>query len=206
VLIRNTIGTVNSIRVTGEASDDTIDGAEATAFLTLSGDSGNDFLTGGSTNDTLTGGNGNDILIGGNGNDILVGGAGADTLTGGAGTDTFRLALGDSLLDNFDLIADFQIDTDRIEGPTAVTADQIAKLGSVASLEAEAIDTLLSATAFEADRGATFSFGNRTFLALNDGNAGFAASTDAILEITGFSGNLNNLQMFSTSVLPTSVL
>jgi hypothetical protein len=47
----------------------------------------------------------------------------------------------------------------------------------------------------------TSSFGNRTFLALNDSNAGFAASTDAILEITGFSGNLDNLQVFSNSLL-----
>jgi Ca2+-binding RTX toxin-like protein len=206
VLIRNTIGTVNSIRVTGGAGNNLINGTEASAFLSLSGGNGDDSMGGGSSNDTLTGGNGNDLLLGSGGDDILVGDAGVDTLTGGAGADTFRLALGDSLLDNFDLIADFQIGSDRIEGPTAVTADQIVKLGSVASLDAEAIGTLLSATAFEADRGATFSFGNRTFLALNDGNAGFAASTDAILEITGFSGNLDNLQVFSSSVLPSSVL
>ena len=33
----------------------------------------------------------------------------------------------------------------------------------------------------------------RTFLALNDGTAGFLATTDAIVEITGYSGSLANL-------------
>ena len=33
----------------------------------------------------------------------------------------------------------------------------------------------------------------RTFIALNDGNAGFQASNDNIVEITGYTGNLNNL-------------
>ncbi|MCU0545697.1 MAG: hypothetical protein MUE44_26605 [Oscillatoriaceae cyanobacterium Prado104] len=159
-------------------------------------DDSDDAIDGQGGNDTLCGCSGRDILRGGDGADWLVGGRDADTLTGGAGADTFQLNLDDSLLVDFDRIKDLHIDSDRIKGPTAIAADQIAKLGSVASLEAEAIGTLLSASAFEADRGATFSFGNRTFLALNDGNAGFAASTDAILEITGFSGNLDNLQVF----------
>ena len=33
----------------------------------------------------------------------------------------------------------------------------------------------------------------RTFLALNDATAGFSATTDGILEITGYSGSLANL-------------
>jgi serralysin len=33
----------------------------------------------------------------------------------------------------------------------------------------------------------------RTFLALNDSTAGFLASTDALVEITGSSGSLANL-------------
>jgi serralysin len=38
--------------------------------------------------------------------------------------------------------------------------------------------------------------GTRTFLAINDGVAGFSATTDSILEITGVTGNLNQLQVF----------
>jgi O-succinylbenzoic acid--CoA ligase len=38
--------------------------------------------------------------------------------------------------------------------------------------------------------------GTRTFLAINYGTAGFSARRDAIVEITGFSGNLSQLQVF----------
>ncbi|WP_442861090.1 bluetail domain-containing putative surface protein [Calothrix sp. NIES-3974] len=36
---------------------------------------------------------------------------------------------------------------------------------------------------------------DHTFLAINDNRAGFTASTDSIIEITGFRGNLNNLSL-----------
>ncbi len=187
VEIRSTATTgLTAIRVTGGSNTDTINGAAATAALTLLGNSGNDSLTGGNRNDTL---------IGGNGDDILVGNRGRDTLTGGGSVDTFHLALGDSLLANFDRITDLQIGTDIIDGPTAVAAANIAKLGAVASLDAAAIATVLSTTNFIANRAATFSFGTRTFLALNNNIAGFSATTDAIVEITGFSGNLASLQV-----------
>jgi Ca2+-binding RTX toxin-like protein/subtilisin-like proprotein convertase family protein len=48
--------------------------------LTLSGNSGDNFLWGNA---------GNDSLFGGDGNDFISGGAGADTMIGGAGNDTF---------------------------------------------------------------------------------------------------------------------
>jgi Ca2+-binding RTX toxin-like protein len=199
VLIRFTGGLVNLIRVSGGAGNDTIDGdfrgSEATAILRLAGNSGNDTLKGGINNDTLLGGIGNDTLAGNNGDDILVGGTGGDLLTGGAGVDTFQLALGDSLLGNFDRISDLQIGTDVINGSTAIAANTISNLGAVASLDEGAIADLLSADNFGANRGATFRVGDRTFLALNNDTAGFSASTDAIVEITGFSGNLNNLQV-----------
>lgn len=196
VEIRDTSGTgVNLIRVNGASSNDNLNGAAATVSLQLFGNNGNDTLTGGSSNDNLIGGSGNDALVGNSGNDILVGGTGADSLTGGAGVDTFRLALGDSLLANFDRILDLQIGRDRIDGPTAVTAANVAELGTVASLTAASIGSLLNTTTFGANLAATFSLGDRTFLALNDGTASFAASTDVLLEITGFSGNLSNLQI-----------
>ncbi|MEH1900379.1 bluetail domain-containing putative surface protein [Nostoc sp.] len=44
---------------------------------------------------------------------------------------------------------------------------------------------------------ATFTFGTgnnrQTFLALNDNINGFSALTDAVIEITGYKGNLTNL-------------
>ena len=57
---------------------------------------------------------------------------------------------------------------------------------------------MLTATSFDRKGAATFSTldpgaGLRTFLAINDGKAGFQASSDALLEITGYSGDLNQL-------------
>jgi serralysin len=36
----------------------------------------------------------------------------------------------------------------------------------------------------------------RTFLAINDALAGFKASSDSVIEITGYSGNLDTLAIF----------
>ncbi|MGJ3247994.1 MAG: bluetail domain-containing putative surface protein [Elainellaceae cyanobacterium] len=41
---------------------------------------------------------------------------------------------------------------------------------------------------------ATFGFSNRTFVALNDGIAGFQQG-DILLEISGYSGDLNSLSI-----------
>ncbi|WP_052304580.1 bluetail domain-containing putative surface protein [Nostoc punctiforme] len=137
---------------------------------------------------------GNDILLGGgNGDDLLVGGAGADNLTGGNGADTFRFALSDSLLSNFDRITDLKIGTDIINGPTAVSAANLAELGAVSALTQGSISAVLTNGSFVANRAATFSYGSRTFLALNNGTAGFQDTSNAVIEITGFSGSLTNL-------------
>ncbi|MEJ6479856.1 VCBS domain-containing protein [Nostoc punctiforme UO1] len=160
----------------------------------LTGNNGPDYLDGGNGNDTLIGGLGNDILLGGgNGDDLLVGGAGADTLTGGNGADTFRFALSDSLLSNFDRISDLKIGTDIIDGPTAVSAANLAELGAVSALTQGGISAVLTNSSFVANRAATFSFGSHTFLALNNGTAGFQENSDAVIQITGFSGSLTNL-------------
>jgi hypothetical protein len=125
-----------------------------------------------------------------------------DLITGLGGADTFRLAsLTQSTLANFDRITDFTIGTDIFDGPTAVSAANINKLGSVAALDAQSISTVLTSSYFAANKAATFSYADpsgtlRSFLALNNGVAGFSASTDAIVEITGYIGSLNNLQIF----------
>ncbi|MBD2108168.1 bluetail domain-containing putative surface protein [Nodosilinea sp. FACHB-13] len=161
---------------------------------TLTGTAGNDTLNGGNGKDTLSGLEGNDTLVGGNGADRLVGGAGGDGLTGGNGADTFVISsLSDSLLSNFDRITDLKIGTDVIDGPTAVSAANVAELGAVASLNQAGISAILTAGAFGANRAATFSLGSRTFVALNNDTAGFQETSDAVVEITGFSGSLTNL-------------
>jgi Ca2+-binding RTX toxin-like protein len=154
-------------------------------------------ITGNSANNSLSGLAGADTLNGEGGNDTLIGGTGADVLTGGAGTDTFRFVLADSLMPSIDRITDLVIGTDRIDGPSAVTAANLRELGAVTALTQSAIAAVLTSSNFVRNGAATFSFvdggSTRTFLALNNGTAGFSATTDAVVEITGYSGALTNL-------------
>ncbi|MBD1999288.1 putative Ig domain-containing protein [Leptolyngbya sp. FACHB-541] len=164
----------------------------------VSGFAGNDRINGGSGNDTLNGGEDNDILLGEVGNDSLVGGAGADTLKGGRGRDTFRFTtLSDSLLGKYDRIADLAIGIDRIDGLNSVSAANVFKGGRVSTLSSGGIGAVLTTTNFKANKAAVFTLGSsstrRTFVAINDGVAGFNKQRDNIVEITGYSGNLNNL-------------
>ena len=105
---------------------------------TLVGGNGAQTLTGGGEEDTLTGGNARDILIGAGGNDVLSGNNGADSLNGGAGND--RLTGGNGP-DAFvfdpgfgqDVIADFTINTDKIEIDNAVFANFAALQASAST-------------------------------------------------------------------------
>ncbi|MEB3270033.1 MAG: DUF4347 domain-containing protein [Synechococcus sp.] len=159
----------------------------------------NDTATGYALNDVLNGGIGNDTLNGAGGADTLIGGAGKDTLTGGTtgGGDTFVYsALNQSLLSGFDVITDFQIGTDFLDGPVAVSAADVKKPGSVTALTEKSIATLLTAANLPANGAAIFTFGSaptRTFLVLNDAVAGYRARSDALIEITGYSGSLSSL-------------
>ncbi len=145
-------------------------------------------------NDVLIGGAGDDRLDGETGNDFLNGGAGSDELTGGVGVNTFVYSnLTDSLLDNFDRITDFKIGTDSIDGVNSVAAATVDQLGNVDSLTEVDIQAVLTGDNFEANTAATFTYGTGTFLALNDGEAGFSANNDAIIEITGYTGDLSAL-------------
>ena len=68
----------------------------------------------------------------------------------------------------------------------------------MADLTPTALAAVLTPATFAANGGATFTLaaggsGSRTFLALNDGAAGFQAGSDAIVEITGYSSSLTAL-------------
>ncbi|MBD2514093.1 hypothetical protein H6G93_03560 [Nostoc sp. FACHB-973] len=81
-----------------------------------------------------------------------------------------------------------------IDRPNAVSAANLRKLGAVTSLDAAGVGALLNNTTnFVVNGAATFSFGSRTFLALNDRTTGFQSTSDAVIEISGFSGSLTNL-------------
>ena len=132
-------------------------------------------------------------LNGNEGNNRLEGAGGIDSVTGGDGADTFAYSsLLDSLIGGtskaprFESITDFDLRYDQIDAP-GNSARAVAMLGSVgAALTTSAITTLLNRSDFAASAAACFSFGNRTFLGVNDTVAGFSSAQDAVIEITGF--------------------
>ena len=178
---------------TFQATNYWVDATFKPADLTLTGDSGDNTVVGGFGNDTLSGLGGNDTLIGNAGNDVLEGGAGVDVLTGSSGSDRFVFSsLSDSLLlsgagSGRDQITDFEVGPggDSIDGPSAATA---IYLGLVTALTETAIASVLTPSSFVANGAATFAFGSSFFVALNDSTAGFQASTDSIIDITGYTG------------------
>ena len=191
--LRSTAGvTVNlstGLASGGDAEGDTILNVER-----VFGSSFDDHLTGDANDNVLLGREGNDTLIGGAGNDHLRGSIGADSLTGGSGVNVFIFGdLSDSLLAGFDVITDLKADSDRINTLGTLTASGAIEIGNVQSLSETDIQAELTTAQFAANDAVAFTFGSQTFLALNDDTAGFSATSDSIIEITGFSGSLDNL-------------
>jgi Ca2+-binding RTX toxin-like protein len=157
---------------------------------TRQGDAGNNALNGLGGNDSLFGGLGNDSLNGGAGNDNLTGQGGKDTLVGGAGADKFNFtALGDSLLASFDVITDYAVG-EQIDAPSTVAAITLnASSGPAASLTQAAIQAVLTSGVFTANSARAFTVTGQTgtFIALNNGVAGFSAATDSILHLQNYS-------------------
>ena len=142
----------------------------------------------------------NNTITGNTGANILDGGAGKDILTGLGGADTFRYTtLTNSLLSGYDRITDFAVGTDFIDGPNAIAAASVKKLGSVSALTQSAIQEVLTSTNFVSKGASIFTFvagaSTQRFLALNDATPGFNASNDAIIEITGLNGDFNKLSL-----------
>jgi hypothetical protein len=127
----------------------------------------------------------------------------ADLLTGTTGADSFVLnRLSDALWSSTpDRITNLQAGVDSIDSPSSrTTAIKPKLLGMVQSLDTAGIESLLSSKNLAKNGASTFTFngGNelRTFLAINDTFAGFKASNDSVIEITGYTGSLSNLSIF----------
>ena len=147
--------------------------------------------TGNLGSNILTGNTANNTLSGDAGNDILTGASGKDTLTGGAGIDKFGYkTLTDSLLANFDVITDFNATTSNDLFLVTTARAGFTNAGAVATLDNAGIIAKLTTTNFAANFAAQFTFGTRSFVAINDATAGFSATTDAIIEVTGLTGTL----------------
>ncbi len=200
-------GSTGTATTTGSTSL-SLDASEVLNALSIKGNNGANSLLGSAFGDSLLGNGGVDTIHGNGGNDAISGGAGRDVLTGEGGIDTFIYTmLSDSSLQlsksnsaaNHDRITDLDLDSgdgvvDRIDGPTAIAAGGVTMLATaVTNLTASGISAVLTTSTFGAFKAVAFSYGSQTFLALNDKTAGFSATADGLIDITGFSGTLSNL-------------
>ncbi len=161
-------------------------------------------VLGGRSNLAATGNGLAQTLIGNEGSNRLEGGGAVDLLTGGDGPDTFAytnlldaLIGGSSQAPSFERISDFDLLNDRIDAP-GTSPRTVTTLGPLGSLTVTTITTLLSSNNFGASGAASFSYGNRTFLGINDAFAGFNPAQDAVVELTGYIANgqsLSNLMI-----------
>ena len=192
-----TIGTAGA--VVGTITNDDIESGASTT------------LTGGQSTLTLTGtrrinGTGNElnnIITGNQNNNSLCGGRGKDVLTGGGTSDSdifLYNSLTESLLEVFDVITDYN-NTDRIQAPAAVAEEAnilTSSRGSVVDLTPTAIASLLSESSFAANSVAAFTVSGigGTFVAMNDGRAGFQADSDAIIHLQNYTISSQNFVDF----------
>ncbi len=180
----------STVAQTVTAGNLTLTLASATAFENVIGGSLNDTILGNSLVNSLTGGAGNDSLTGGLGKDILTGSDGLDTLN--------YNSLGESLLTGFDVIQGYNgtgASLDSINAPAPIAPITLtASKGTASSLTEAAIQLVLTNAAFAANTAEAFTldplanpnYANDTFIALNNGVAGFQAANDAIIQLSGY--------------------
>jgi Ca2+-binding RTX toxin-like protein len=174
----------SAVAQTVTAGNLTLTLASATAFENVIGGSLNDTILGNSLVNSLTGGAGNDSLTGGLGKDILTGSDGLDTLN--------YNSLGESLLSGFDVIQGYSgtgTSLDRINAPAPIAPITLtASKGTATALTEAAIQLVLTNAAFAANTAAAFKVTGQsgTFIALNNGAAGFQAASDAIIQLSGY--------------------
>ncbi|MFN9643998.1 MAG: ELWxxDGT repeat protein [Cyanobacteriota bacterium] len=173
----------------------------------LIGTNANDSLTGTTLDEVLFGAAGNDILQGGEGQDRLDGGPGSDVLTGGAGNDSFFFRPKQSLLPTPDRLTDFAIGADKLgllsasgsprPAPSAFSRASDNAATSLAALVAAVFSDANGATTGNqalASRSAALVVATApaiagTYLLINDAKAGFQASNDLVVNLTGLTGS-----------------
>ncbi|MFM7266273.1 MAG: bluetail domain-containing putative surface protein, partial [Cyanobium sp.] len=196
----NATATTGVVRLLGDGAANVLNFSSTKlvgANLRIEGGDGNDTITGSAAADTINAGLGVDTVNAGDGDDTIISGGGLDVLRGGLGVNTYVYTLltdgivgGTTSARTFEKISDFVVGRDRFDVSTAPASGDFRQLGALGGLTNAAITTLLSTTNFVANGAATFTYGSgaglRTFIGLNDGNAGFNAVSDAVLEITGY--------------------
>ena len=147
------------------------------------------------------------IIIGNGHNNVLIGGRGRDVLTGAEGRDTFAYqSLSESLLwDPYssslahDIITDLEVGTDVIDAPQAVMPSDILRISSSSTgeISRDFLADHLGDDIFLADSAAivSLSASGRDYLIINNDIDGYSRLSDAVIEITGYSGNLDDFMI-----------
>jgi Ca2+-binding RTX toxin-like protein len=182
-----TAGAVNDLVFANEANDTVIAGDGANTVF------------GGQGNDSILAGTGRDTLQGNEGNDTIRGGLAIDTISGGTGNDWFAYSLATEDGENaagggpVEFITDVDFSTDKFQTTTAITFATNIGAGTGGDLNASANNAITAATALNGGINtvaAQFTFGGRTYLAINVANAGFLDADDLLLDITGATGTI----------------
>jgi Ca2+-binding RTX toxin-like protein len=207
---------VGSATLIGGQGNDSFEGEVASQGLFF-GNEGNDTMNigtpgpqaltvfGGLGNDSLFADDGPDTIQGNEGNDTLRGDENIDTISGGSGNDVFRYANDDDDGDNaagggpVEFLTDVNFNEDRFQvlTPMIEFAANIGA-GTGANLNAAANNAIAAANALggggaTTDVAALFTFGGRTYLAINQDatrNA-FDDAGDLLLDITGATGTID---------------
>ena len=198
-----TVGTTTTI--TGTIISDDV---ESAASFVLGPNQSSLMLTGLSqisgTGNTL-----GNTIIGNPADNIITGLTGKDTLTGGGTSDRDLFAfvqLNDSMLRDpisgnggfYDVITDFN-SNDRIAAPLSVLPTRLmTSLGTASSIDPTALAGVLTTSTLSSNSVAAFTVSSHdgTFIAMNDGRAGFQADTDSIVWLRNYSISASNFVEF----------
>jgi hypothetical protein len=162
---------------------------------------------GGLGNDTIrlsltTDATNRDSIQGNEGNDTIAGGHAIDTISGGSGNDVFSYTEpvvanddGDNATGGgpVEFITDVDWSVDRFDTEPNLTFAANTGAGTGVDLATSATNAINAAAALGGTQfvAAQFTFGGRTYLAMNiDGAANFVDATDLLVDITGVTGTI----------------
>ena len=202
VLLHGPSGTPNHFNITsgdvfvGAGATKIIFGVQVETAITFDGSGEHDGAF------RIYGGTGNDTFTGSDGNDWIFGGYGGDAMTGGAGADTFFYDdVSQSTSPGFDRLVGFDANVDRIDLPFIVGTFAVSISGTLnsASMDMTFASTFgglpyHQAAQFTATGG---DMAGRTFLVVDaDGNAGYQAGSDYVIEIVSPPTPVDNPAIF----------
>ena len=208
--VSKTLTTIDASGITSGSA--VLDLTSASQDLTIIGPNVAASIKGGSGVDTITG---QGTITGGDGNDVITLN-GAATVTGGSGNDTITvdavgaatIVIGAEDANGIDTIVGFDATKDKIKFTSSSANSTDLSDKTITFVSMEAAKEALAADANLGDKtnypsasgkdtgyfGLVFNVGDKTYLAIDSGGAtGYSSTTDAIVEITGYTGTIDDL-------------